>query len=390
MDRIVSKKIDLWLDDPKFREIIILVGMRRVGKTTELMRLKSTRFDALYFDLEDVSVRRLFVPEVAKLSRLVGDAKLLLLDEVQYLPQSGSILKLFHDHFPKLQIVVTGSASFLLLKNMGDSLQGRFRQILMNPLVFREVCKDVDSTFSLGGYDNEIYKSQIEAHLEEFMLYGSLPQIYSEKSDQDKRGRLGSYLDGLLFKDVLEIEGIRNPSAFRKLLSLLSLQIGSEVNPNELATKLEINRRTVVEYIDLFEKFQICYKLNSFSTNQRNEITRNFKVYFSDLGIRNAVIGNFSNLTSRTDIGGMFENLVANTLRCNFSYLDPDKKMYFWRNTAKAEVDLVITSQIDSALIPIEIKFDKKNTPSRAFYNLYEKRVKQEFSINKNNFWKFV
>lgn len=390
MDRVISKKIDLWLNNPEFREVIIIVGMRRVGKTTELIRLKNSNSQSLYFDLEDVSVRRLFVPEVAKLERLVGGAKLLLLDEVQYLPRSGSIIKLLHDHFSQLQIVVTGSASFLMLKNIGDSLQGRFRQLLMYPLTFREVSGDLSSGFVLGGYDQEPYQSQIEAHIEEFMLYGSLPQIYSEKSDQDKRERLRSYLDGLLFKDVLEIEGIRNPLAFRKLLSLLSLQIGSEVNPNELATSLEINRRTVVEYIYLFEKFQICYRLSSFNTNQRSEITKNFKVYFSDLGIRNAVIGNFSNLTSRTDTGGMFENLVTNTLRSNLAYFDPDKKMHFWRNTAKAEVDLVIASQKDDTLVPLEIKFAKKVLPARAFTNLYNSRIKQEFSVNKNNFWKFI
>lgn len=390
MDRIISKKTDLWLNNPEFREVIIIVGMRRVGKTTELMRLKNTNPQSLYFDLEDISVRRLFVPEVAKLSRLVGEAKLLLLDEVQYLPQSGSILKLFHDHFPELRIVVTGSASFLLLKNIGDNLQGRFRQLSMYPLAFREVCGDLNSDFVIGEYQNELLRSKIEAHLEEFMLYGSLPQIYGEKSDQDKRERLKSYLDGLLFKDVLEIEGIRNPLAFRKLLSLLSLQVGSEVNPNELAMQLEINRRTIVEYIELFEKFQICYRLTSFNTNQRSEITRNFKVYFCDLGIRNAVIGNFSNLSSRTDTGALFENLVASTLRNNFGYYDTDKKMHFWRNTAKAEVDLVIASQTDSGLVPIEIKFDKKSLPARAFANLYSFRVKKEFSVNKNNFWKFI
>lgn len=367
-----------------------MVGMRRVGKTTELMRLKDNNPKSLYFDLEDISVRRLFVPEVAKLSRLVGSFDLLLLDEVQYLPQGGSVLKLLHDHFPQLHIVVTGSASFLLLKNIGDSLQGRFRQVVMCPLVFREICDDLEAKFGLGSYDNEVKRSLIEAHLTEFLSYGSLPQIYSEVSDQDKRSRLGSYLDGLLFKDVLEIEGIRNPLAFRRLLSLLSLQIGSEVNPNELATKLEINRRTVVEYIDLFEKFQICYRLSSFSTNQRSEITRNFKVYFSDLGIRNAVINNFSDLSSRTDVGGMFENLVANVIRSGFSYFDPDKQIYFWRNAAKAEVDLVITSQVDQELIPVEIKFDRDSKPSKAFYNLYADKVKREFSINKDNFWNFI
>lgn len=390
MNRIVSKKIDSWLADPGFSDVIVLTGMRRVGKTTELMRLKTVHPDAIYFDLEDVSNRRLFIPEVAKLERLVSGSNFLLLDEVQYLPLSGSVLKLLHDHFPSLKIIVTGSASFLLLKNIGDSLQGRFRSLPMYPLAFREVCGDVEADYIWGDYQKEVNKSKIEANLEEFMIYGSLPQVYSERSFQDKRERLQAYLDSLLFKDVLEIEGIRNPTVFKKLLTMLALQIGSEVNPNELATKLEISRRTVVEYIDFFEKFQICYKLSCFSTNQRSEINRNFKVYFSDLGVRNALVGNYSDLFLRADVGGIFENLVTNVLRSNFSYFDPDKKINFWRNTAKAEVDLVITSQISPELVPIEIKFDKPGRISRAFYSLYARRVSQSHSINKQNFWKYI
>ncbi len=390
MDRVISQKIDSWLDDPTFTDVILLIGMRRVGKTTELSRLKRGRMGAMYFDLEDVSVQRLFVPEVAKLARIVGETNLLLLDEIQYLAKSGSVLKLLHDHFPKLRIVVTGSASFLLLKNIGDSLQGRFRQLTMFPLTFREVCGDLQSNFVLGHYDQELHQSAIDAHLEEFMLYGSLPQVYTENLLPGKRERLEGYLNGLLFKDVLEIEGIRNPAAFKQLLSLLALQIGAEVNPNELAATLGINRRTVVEYISLFEKFQILYRLTSFSTNQRKEVGRNFKVYFSDLGVRNVVIGNFSDLTKRTDTGGIFENLSANVMRQNLGYYNTDWTMHFWRNTARAEVDLVLVSKTSSEIIPIETKFNKASLPSRAFVNLYKPRVKRVFGINKSNFWKFI
>lgn len=390
MDRLISQKIDLALNDPATRDVILLMGMRRVGKTTELMRLKQLHPKSAYFDLEDISTRELFVPEVAKLARIIEDAEVLLLDEVQYLNKAGSVLKLLHDHFPGLRVVVTGSASFLLLRNLGDSLQGRFRQFDIFPLTFREVVGDLQSDFSVGQYDNQLKKTQIEARMEELMIFGSLPQMYSESSSEEKRERLNNYLNGLLFKDILEIEGIRNPLAFKKLLVLLALQVGSEVNPNELATILGINRRTIVEYIELFEKFQILYRVGAFSNNLRNEISRGFKVYFTDLGIRNAVITNFSPTFSRTDAGSLFENLTVNTLRENIAYFHQPFKIHFWRNTAKAEVDLVLVSQTSNEIIPIEIKLSRGTAPTKAFLNLYQSRVSRSFNINKDNYWQFI
>ncbi len=118
MDRIITKKIKREIETSK-NKVILLIGQRQVGKTYELKRIEQQFSDVLYFDFEDINNQKLFTPAVSILESIIGDKnkkRLLLLDEIQYLEQAGSVLKLLHDHFPKTKIVATGSATFLLLK----------------------------------------------------------------------------------------------------------------------------------------------------------------------------------------------------------------------------------------------------------------------------------
>ena len=393
MNRIIAEKIKKELK-ASGNKIIILIGQRQVGKTYELRRIERQFSNVLYFDFEDINNQKLFTPAISVLESIVGDKnkeRLLLFDEVQYLEQAGSVLKLLHDHFPKTKIIATGSAAFLLLKNIGDSLYGRNFTFDMHPLALREIVGDIDKgKYKIGAYNKRINKPAIEAQIDNLMIYGSLPEVHLETDKTRKKQILKNYVSSLLFKDVLEVEGIRMPRVFKQLLRLLALQIGSVVNPNELAEQLEINRRTVVEYIRLYEKFRIIYVLEAFSNNPRKEITKGFKVYFSDLGIRNAVIDNFVKVDGRTDKGALFENLVVNLFRQNIDYYELACKIYFWRTFTKAEVDLILSNSETGELIPIEIKYSQIKKPSKSFIETYQGRVEKTFCVNKNNLWKFV
>lgn len=391
MYRTISNTIESKL---KRHRIIIMTGQRQVGKTYEIMRLKNIFPDNLYFDFEDVSQAKLFnQPSIAALETIFGNKNrqcYLLLDEIQLLPKIGSVLKLIHDHFPNIKVVATGSAAFLLLKDLGDSLYGRCIQLEMFPLTFREMIDEHTTAYSMGEYKTIINKAKITSLINTSMLYGTLPRVFLAISHMEKKELLLNYYKSLIFKDVFEIEGIRNPRAFKDLLRLLALQIGSEINPNELAQQLSISRPTVIEYIDLFEKFKIIYVLRTYNTNQRNEIKKNFKVYFVDLGIRNAALENFLPIGQRNDIGGLFENLVMNLFRINTAYFDLNLKQYFWRNFNQAEVDMVLHDTEKNQLHAAEIKFKSKKLPSNAFYSLYKKQIQQQFCINKENFWQYI
>jgi uncharacterized protein len=393
MERIITAKINHELSIQKSK-VIILIGQRQVGKTYALRTFQESFPSSLYFDFEDINNQELFKPAVNVIESVIGHKdhpRLLLLDEIQYLDRSGAILKLLYDHFPQTKIIATGSASFLLLKNIGDSLYGRSLIFHLHPLTFREIVTDVSNlAYRLGGYHKMLNKPTIEAQIDNLMVYGSLPDIYLESDRNRKKAILKGYVNSLLFKDVLEIEEIRKPQIFKQLLGLLALQVGREINPNELATQLEITRKTVIEYIGLYEKFKIIHTLKAFNNNQRREIKKGFKVYFTDLGIRNAVIDNFVQASGRNDLGALFENLVVNTFRQNIDYYTLPYQLFFWRTSAGSEIDLVLWCSENNQLTPLEIKYNKLKSPSRSLKNIYPDRVTQDYCVNKHNFWQFI
>ena len=377
----------------KSNKVILVIGQRQVGKTFELRRLQKTHPNTMYFDFEELGARNIFKPDLATLENIIGSKdspKILLLDEIQHLDKSGSILKLIHDHFPQTKAIATGSASFLMLKNIGDSLYGRNQQLDMFPLTFREINQDMESGFSLGNYNKLLNKAKIEAQINDFLIYGSMPQVFLAETREAKIELLKNYVASFLYKDIFELEGIRLPEVFKRLLHLLALQISAEVNPNELAQKLEVNRKTVVDYLGLCEKFKIIHILRAFSGKERKEITRNFKVYFTDLGIRNALIDNFILPENRTDLGAMFENLVVNMFTWNMEYFGHPYNLFFWRSKNQAEVDLILVNNETGKLSPIEIKYGKIEKPSIAFSRLYKDKIETELAINKANFWQYA
>lgn len=393
MKRYITKLINKELNHPD-KKVVLLLGQRRAGKTFELNRLQKENEPVFFFDMEDIDHQTLLTPSVKQLERVLGNKEhsaTLLIDEIQYLEKSGSILKLLHDHFPNLKIVATGSASFLMMKNIGDSLYGRYFTFPIFPMTVREIIGEIDNEiFSVGQFQKEIYKPQIDAMIGDLLLFGSLPEIVQQESTERKKETLTYYVDNLVYKDIFEIERIKYPQIFRQLLQLLALQIGQIVNPNELSKTLGINRKTVLEYISLYEKFHLIYILRPYFKNKRKEIIKSFKIYFTDLGIRNSILKNYKNLSLRNDVGEMFENLVVMSFIANIHYLKAPYQIYFWRNQNKAEVDLVLHHSENDTLTPMEIKWTKTKMPPESFSNLYNDKIQESFCINKSNFWMFI
>ena len=144
-----------------------------------------------------------------------------------------------------------------------------------------------------------------------------------------------------LYKDVLSVIGIRKPQLLEKLLKALALQLGAEVSYNELSNLLEIDKGTVIKYIDILEKSFIVFQLNSFSRNQRNEIKNNRKIYFYDNGIKNMIINNLNSFDLRNDKGALWENfLISERIKLQ-SYHQLYTNNYFWRTVQKQEIDFV-------------------------------------------------
>jgi uncharacterized protein len=359
--RLIEEQI---LKEINKKEILIITGPRRIGKTTLLqsIRKKITK-KSYYFDFTDPATEALWYSfSKEKIASILEELDLLssaviFFDEIQYLKNAGLLLKLFYDYFPQIKVLATGSSSFLFLQNIGDSLAGRKKVISLYPLSLEEITNIRPKNF-WQFKENFSQKEKLTQILEKILVYGAYPEIFLLKSAQEKKEKLKEIVDSYLFKDLLMIEGVKKPRTIVDLAQLLAYQIGSLVNPNELAQTLGIARETVLNYIDLLEKFFIIFRTFPFQKNMRQVIKKKFKVYFYDLGIRNALIGDFSPIEKRADKGFLLENALVLGLKRRIDYERKFFNLYFWQDYDGREVDILLKNQ---NLYGFEVKWEEKS-----------------------------
>jgi predicted AAA+ superfamily ATPase len=327
-------------------KVILILGTRRVGKTYLINRVservtgKKLLLNAEDFDVQEVLKKR----TVANYQRLINDTALLIIDEAQAIPEIGSILKLIIDSHPNLTIIATRSSSLDLVNTTGEPLTGRQYSYNLYPIAQLE----------LG--TNPI---RIQADLEERLILGSYPEIFQLKNRKEKEFYLRELIMSYLLKDILSYSGIRQSHKLMDLLRLIAYQIGSEVSYNEISNQLGINKVTVENYLDLLQKVFILFKLPSYSTNHRKEISKGVKWYYYDNGIRNAIINDFRPISLRNDMGMLWENYVISE-RVKFNaYNQTGSQLYFWRNYLQREIDLIEVK--DNRIYAYEIKYGKES-----------------------------
>ena len=223
--------------------------------------------------------------------------------------------------------------------------------------------------------------------LESLLIYGSYPEVLTNLGVDDKKEYLTTIRDSYLFKDILELDNIKNPSKLTALLRMLAYQIGHEVSINELSNNLGISKHSVERLLDLLEKTFIIKKAGGFSRNLRKEITKTSRYYFWDNGIRNALINNFNALNTRNDTGMLWENFLFMERIKTKSYKRIYSNDYFWRTYDKQEIDLI--EERDGNLFAYEFKWNKSKTKiPKAFTNAYPEALFKV--ISKDNFLEFL
>jgi len=361
--RKISELIDLQL---KWKEIILLFGARQTGKSTllEILSQKYDDFKILNCEQSIISdtLREMNIPKIAA---LFDGSEIIAFDEAQTIPEIGRVLKLlFDDKKIGTKFIATGSSSFELSNKTGEPLTGRNISFNLFPLSISEISEKRGWQFVLE-------------NLHELIVYGSYPGLI-DLPLKDKRLKLLSLSNDYLFKDIFKFEQLRNPDLLRKLLKAIALQVGNLVSYQELASLIGVSKQTVERYLDLLEKSYIIFRLGSYSGNLRNELKKRHKYYFFDTGIRNAVINNFADLSSRVDTGALWENFcVSEIIKAN-SNNQKGSNFYFWRTYDGAEIDLV--EEIDGKITAYEFKWSIKRKPAipKSFaekYNVVDYRV---------------
>ena len=354
LNRIAGEQIKKWLFR---RKALILTGARQVGKTTMLRNLFANENAVLWLNADEAPVReRLSELSIPNLQQVVGTNRIVIIDEVQRIENAGLLLKLLVDNFPEAQIIATGSSALDISERIFEPLTGRHLLFHLYPFGLSELYKG-KSAF------------EIEHQLPFHLIYGNYPEI---SLNRDIAKTLLTNLAGqYLYKDVLVWKDIRKPELLDKLLKLLAYQIGSEVSIHELANQLHVKSETVESYIDLLEKSFVVYRLNAYSTNPRKEVSKMSKIYFWDNGIRNAVIGNFDDLTIRRDIGELWENFIVSERMKHNTWLHPERQSFFWRNYNQSEVDYVELEKNQLSAFECKWNTKKKHKVTAAFTNAY-------------------
>ena len=335
--------------DLNSNKVLLVFGARRVGKSILLSDIISQyKKKHILLNGEDLDdAERLGVMRKSMYDPWVKGLDLLIIDEAHAVENIGAILKFLIDSYPKLTILATGSSAFDLNKSSGEPLVGRRIVFEMFPLSEQELINHYSSV-------------EAEKNIPTRLIYGSYPEVFLMEDSGKKAAYLKDLVSTYLLKDILAYENIKHSNKLVALLKLIAYQVGSEVSYDELANSLRIDRNTVEKYLDLLSKVFVIFRLGGYSGNLRKEVSKSSKWYFYDVGLRNAIIGDFRNFEVRQDKGQIWENFFISERLKYKKYCQDNVEYNFWRTYDQQEIDLL--ERENSQLTAFEVKHaPKKN-----------------------------
>lgn len=361
----------------KYKQVLILLGSRQVGKTTMVKKIFP---QADYFLVDNEPIKKILESyDIETYKTLINkNSREVIIDEIHLLNNPGRAVKIIYDQLENIKLIITGSSSFHIKNKTGESLAGRKIDYNIYPLTFSEYLNQKGITRDLNfnilekiiddqkyNPNDQFYKFDIKNILNNVLIYGQYPHLIENPNDEKY---LRNFVDSLIFKDILELNLIEDKKLAKDLLKLLAFQIGNLINYSELANSLKADQRTIKRYIEIFEQSFVLFRLYPYSKNKRDEISKAAKIFFYDTGVRNALIGDFSALEARTDKGALFENFIISELTKQDSYADKNCKFYYWRTKQGSEIDVVLEKM--NELIGVELKY-KRKAINKAFKNRY-------------------
>lgn len=363
------------------KEIIVLTGMRRVGKTT----LYRVIFDEIksnnkvFLDMENPLVQRVFEEEDFNniLSNLKEygihqkDRAYVFLDEIQAMPQAVKAVKYLYDHYD-IKFFLTGSSSFYLKSLFPESMAGRKFIFELFPLDFEEflVFKNQKKEFYKDFSDknekkNFISFERLKKFYDEYLEYGGFPGVALEEEKENKKLKLDDIFKSYFEKDVKSLADFKEINVFRDLILLLMQRAGSKVEISKLSSELGVSRETIYSYLAFLEGTYFVNLISPFSRNVDREVSGSKKVYLCDSGLLNAF--------AKVSEGSLFKNAVFNNLK---KY---GKICYYQKRTGR-EIDFILNEAIAFEAKLSGISSDEKEL-DKASKSL---DLKQHYVVTKN------
>ncbi len=348
----------------------LVVGARQVGKSSLLWHWIVEHGRApLYVNCEALVVREWCRDGHllrADIEKLVPSPTPVLLEEVQHLDEAGLLVKGIVDAGLRYPLLVTGSSAFHLRSRTRESLAGRALRVELHPFSLREI------DAALPEVSLPLQKLRRRDLAKRQMSVGSYPEVWQA---EDPERVLFEILEAFVVRDASDLFRIQHVGAFRTLLSLIAGQVGDLVNVSEWASICGIARDTVDSYVDVLVESNVLVRVPPFVGGRRAELLGRPKLFFRDLGIRNAVLGRFPAFAHAPDRGKLLGSWLVAELRKHLSGLLPADRLRFWRSKGGAEVDLVL--QRPFGLVAFEAKAarlppGRLSRSARSFISAYE------------------
>lgn len=343
--------------------VIVVYGPRRVGKTTLTRKLleQIPKNEQLYLNCDELATMDALKPtSLASLERVIGNAKRIVIDEAQRVVNIGLSLKILIDAHPELDIIATGSSSFELANKVKEPLTGRSFEFHLSPLSISEIQNHF-------GYSN----IQMETLYERLMRYGCYPGIVLE-NEETAEEELKNIADRYVYKDTLELVELRQRQLLPSLLQQLALNIGQETSYHDLGNILGVKLETIERYITLLESAFIIHRLPALTGKQGSLSNRKRKVYFYDLGIRNALIQSLQPMSMRADREALWENFCVNERLKLQQASGRVPERYYWRGINGGKVDLVEKENDKWSAYGFNWEESKKLTTPKYFAETYQ------------------
>lgn len=372
---MINRLLESQIREKLFKgKAVILTGPRQTGKTTLLQQIFSKMPDVLWLNGDDTETRILLEDvSAAKWKRIIGNARVVVVDEAQRIRDIGIKLKLVTDQLPEVQLVASGSSAFELANQINEPLTGRKWQYHLFPVSFEEL---------------EAHHGLVEENrlLPDRLVYGCYPDVVSHPGEA--REILNQLADSFLYKDILMWERVKKPEKLTKLLQALAFQLGNEVSYLELGQITDLDNQTVENYITLLEQTFIIFRLPPLSRNLRKELKTKRKIYFYDNGIRNALIAQYQPLELRQDTGALWENWLISERKKWLHYHNTYANTYFWRTQDRQEIDYV--EEREGFMWAYEMKWNPraKASFSKTFTDAYPQH--HTLVVHKDNFFEFL
>jgi hypothetical protein len=409
-ERELSKELKRWIDR---KEILAIKGPRQSGKTTLLELLKEwlekerkvNPNNIIFLTFEDTEILEKFTwapgDFVRSFVEKEGERYYFLLDEFHYVKDGGRKLKLLYDTQPNIKFVITGSSSLEIIA-LSKYLVGRVFSFHLFPFNFREFLNardrriarwhkkrsDAVRDFILKGKEfplgKDIFLGDVLKLFDEYLVFGGYPEVVKGKNSETKRIILKNIYETYLGREVVKLPRIPDLFKFRKLVGLLSSQLGGLINYNQLASACNSYFKEITGHLNVLEETYVIKLVRPFYKNLRTELRKNPKVYFIDLGLRNYIINNFNPPEMRSDGGALVENYALLAL---FDLVKDFGKVNYWRTLSKAEVDFVLN--LGEGVIPIEVKYSSLKEPkvSRSFRSFLDAYRPKRGVVLTRDFW---